>query len=232
MRITATVIFLLASAFAVEGAGRIEAFEALRLLPKERAAKLALIEGRDGKPAPDRWYLVVHDEMEPSGLREFAVAGPEIVASRTISQFAQTIKPEDVIENRALKVDSDDVAKLVQDYARENNASISTLNYELKKEGAEAAPVWKVTCLDETGIKVAELKITASKGTVISHDGFAVEPGPSGKKKPKLSTYAETQVTRPRPRPRAEPETEERRQEPGPSKIDRIGNSLRRLFGG
>lgn len=191
-----------ASLFAAETS----ALTALKLLPRDKAAKLARIEARDGTPEPDRWYLLVQDPAEENGLHEFVIAGKEIVASRAISQFADALKPEDVIGTAAVKIDSDRAAKLARQYAEANNVSISKMNYELKKEGADAAPVWKISCLDETGNKVGEITVTAGKGNVISHEGFAVAPTPAPapasksvaatKKKPapKFDVYADSQV--------------------------------------
>jgi hypothetical protein len=231
MRLPPVLIFAFASAITAVHAETVPALEAVKLLPKEKAARLAFIEGRDGTPEPDRWYLIVQDETQQNGFREFAVAGSEIVASRSVSQFAETVTPGDVIDPDALKIDSDRVSKLAQEYSRANNVQITTLNYRLQKEGPEAAPVWKVTCMNEAGAKVAELTVTASKGTVVSHEGFAVEPSTRRKsRKPKLSTYAETQVVKsparapsPQPPPRREPE---------PTGMDRVGNTLRKFFGG
>jgi hypothetical protein len=177
------------------------ALGALKLIPKDKAARLARIEARDGTPDPDRWYLIVHDPAEQNGLHEFVVAGKEIVASRAMSQFAETIKAEDVIGKEGVKIDSDKVAKLARQYGQANNAAISKINYELTKDGAGATPVWKVSCLDENGNRVGELTVTAGKGKVISHEGFAVEPPPvttaEQKKRtpsPKFDVYAESQV--------------------------------------
>ena len=51
------------------------ALDAIKLLPKTEAKKIARIEARDGTPAPDRWYVIAFDEKSESGVREYAVAG-------------------------------------------------------------------------------------------------------------------------------------------------------------
>lgn len=211
------------------------ALAALKLIPKDKAAKLARIEARDGTPDPDRWYLLVHDPAEENGVHEFVVAGKEIVASRSISQFADTLKPEDVIGAAAVKINSDRVAKLARQYAEANNIAISKMNYELKKEGADAAPSWKVSCLDDSGNQIAELTVTAGKGTVISHDGFAAAPTPTPapktsetKKKPapKFDVYADSQVAPGSGAPTAAPLRDP--QEPGPDGNDATLRERRR----
>ncbi len=154
------------------------ALDALKLLPRGEAKRLARIEARDGTPVPERWYFIVHDPKAESGVHEYVVAGGEIVASRDVSQFAESLRPDDVFGGDALKVNSDRAAKLAQQYAFANNMTVATMQYELKKEGAAAVPLWNVTCLDDAGKELGHLVLTASKGTVISHEGFAAEPPP------------------------------------------------------
>src|SRR6187455_158050 len=67
------------------------AFGALALLPKDVAARVARIEGPDGRPFPERWYVLVHDAAAPRGLREFVVTDGKALANRTLSQFADSL---------------------------------------------------------------------------------------------------------------------------------------------
>jgi hypothetical protein len=153
------------------------ALNAIKQLPRGEAKKIALIEARDGTPVPERWHILVHDPKDENGLHEYVVAGGEVVASRNISQFAESLKPTDVIGTSGLKIDSDKVAALAQQYAAANNLTVASLNYALKKEGTDAAPLWNVTCIDETGKEIGHLVVSAGKGNVVSHDGFTAEPG-------------------------------------------------------
>jgi len=148
------------------------ALNALKLLPKEQAKNLAVIEARDGTPMPERWHLLVHDKESETGLREYVIAGGEIVASRIISQFAQSLTAQDVIGLEALKCDSDQVARIAQDYAMANNVTAVAMNYKLKKEGPDAAPLWHVTCFDGSGNELGHIVLSAEKGNVVSRDGF------------------------------------------------------------
>ena len=149
---------------------------AIKQLPRGEAKKIALIEARDGTPVPERWHILVNDPKDENGLHEYVVAGGEVVASRNISQFAESLKPTDVVGGGAVRIDSDKLADLAQQYALANSVTIASLNYTLKKEGADAAPLWNVACLDETGKEVGHLVVSASKGSVVSHEGFTAEP--------------------------------------------------------
>src|ERR1700761_9449774 len=130
------------------------ALNAIKQLPKGEAKKIAVIEARDGTPFPERWHILVNDPKDENGLHEYVVAGGEVVASRNISQFAESIKPTDVMGTSGLKIDSDKVATLAQAYAQANNVTIASLNYALKKEGVDAAPLWDLTCMDEQGKEI------------------------------------------------------------------------------
>ena len=196
MRLTFTVpLFLLLLTGAPLGAQTTSAFEALRLLPRGDGRRVARIVAREGTPVPERWHILVQDPKTENGLREYVVAGGEVVASREVSQFAESLRAEDVIGADALKVDSDRAAKQVQQYAQINNLTVKMLHYELKKTGAAAAPLWTVVCLDAAGQEVGQLVLSATRGTVVSHPGFAAEPlplpgTPAPEEKPRLPVIA------------------------------------------
>jgi hypothetical protein len=203
---------------------------AIKQLPRGEAKKIALIEARDGTPIPERWHILVNDPKDENGLHEYVVAGGEVVASRNISQFAESLKPTDVIGTSGLKVDSDKLANLAQQYAIANNVAISTLNYSLKKEGADAAPLWNVTCLDETGKEIGHLVVSAGKGNVLSHDGFTAEPGANGDNPDTQSAEGDEGETHHKSH-----KSVAHKSTPAPEKKDvlsKIGNSLSKFFTG
>ena len=158
----------------------------------------------------------MHDPKEDSGVHEYVVAGGEVVASRSLSQFAESVREQDVFGLGPLRVDSDRVAKLAQEYAFANNMTIASMNYALKKEGADAAPLWSVSCLDESGKEIGHLVVSAGKGNVVSHEGFELEPGAASKEKPRtqasyqVANRAERRATPPRARPVAPPAEEKK----------------------
>jgi hypothetical protein len=214
------------------------ALGAIKLLPRGEYKKIVRIEAREGTPKPERWHIIVHDPKDESGVHEYVIAGGEIVASRAISQFVESVKPDDILKESLIKVDSDRVAALAQEYALANNVTIAALNYALKKEGAEAAPLWSVGCLDETGKQIGVLVVSAGKGNVISHEGFTAEPGTEAPARTETQGESEADREERRRYPRRtfvrvvaprNPST------PVPEKKDvvsRVGNSLNRFFTG
>ena len=167
----------LASATAAPAAAPLTVQGAMKLLTKDQAKNLVRIEARDGTPEPDRWYFQVYDPTAENGLREIVVWEKAIVASRTISQFLDSAKPEDVIGAKQLKIDSDDLIGLIQKYVEANSLDVAKINFTLYKDPDSAAIVWKLTCLDDSDKKIGELDINARTAAVLSHEGFDLAPG-------------------------------------------------------
>ena len=153
----------------------VTAFDALRALPQGAEKNLARIEAREGKPAPERWHILIHDSSSENGLREYVVAAGAVVAARQLSQFAQNLTPQDVIGVENVRVDSDKLAAAAAQYAVANNLTISTMNYALHKDAA-SAPVWQVDCLNSRGEKIGALVVSAHAGKIVSHEGFPIDP--------------------------------------------------------
>jgi hypothetical protein len=233
MRTTLFAMFLLVTLAAAQAQNAVTALSALRLIPRPDAKRLARIEAREGRPAPERWYFVIHDPQAENGLREYVVAGGEIVAMRALSQFADAVAPADVIGSDALKVDTDKLARVAEQYAEANGAKGALCNYRFAREGP--ASVWTITCVDATGKRLGEVVFDAAKGDVLSHGGFPKEPGPE-KNPARIARTDDRPRERPAPRKiatqnvvRAEPVATppEKR-----STVQKIGNSIQKLWGG
>jgi hypothetical protein len=197
MRILFTVVgcfaVLTSSAFSVV----ITALDAVKLLPKDQRKLVARIEAREGSPDPERWHILVNDKTAENGLKEFVVADGMIVAERTISQFAESLSPADALGD-GVKFDSNRAAQLARQFAQVNAVTAATIDYQLRKDGASGVPLWRLTCYDEAGRSVGILTVTATKGAVISHQGFAVEPSADGidnKARDRFQTTGTSQVT-------------------------------------
>ena len=215
-------LFVIGAAFApLARAGT--AVDAIRLLPAAQAKNLALIEGRDGSPDPERWYLLVRDAGEENGFRQFTVADGAIKGSTAISQFAESVKTQDVVGADAVKFDSDRLSLLARQFATANNSTIGHINYELKK--SDAGAVWKLSFSDESGASTAELTVSANKGEVLSHEGFANVPTRSDERKVAKLLAAEKKKT---DDAQENADGSEKKKNPGAA----IGRSISKLFGG
>ena len=213
----AFLFFLFVSTAAAQSDGT--ALDALKLIARDAAKRLVRIEAREGTPAPERWYLLVHDPAVERGVREFVVADGKLVTSRTLSQFAETLAPADIVGGDSVKIDSAHVAKLAAAFAGANGAKVGSLNYELTRDTVSNGPVWKVTVLDTAGDQLGVLVVNATKGTVLSSEGFEKSPasdllappaGPAGAEKTPGKKTKAPQAATPTPKP----------------------NMLKRIFGG
>lgn len=176
------ILFLISLSITAAGAAgqnATGALSALRLIPRSDAQRLAGIEAREGNLTPERWHFLVHDPGAENGVREYVIAGGEIVAMRDLSQFAETLTAEDVVGGDSVKIDSDRVGRLAQQYARANGASVATVNYQLKRAPGGGGANWTVTCMDAAGRRLGEVVCDAGKAAVLSHGGFPREPAPN-----------------------------------------------------
>ena len=208
------------------------ALDAVKSLPREQRARVARIEARDGSPEPERWHILVNDRAAENGLKEFVVAEGVIVADRGISQFAESLTPDQILGD-GVRFNSDRAAQLVQQYAQANDIIVASIAYQLRKDGPAAVPLWRLTCYSALGREIGSLTITATKGAVISHQGFTVEPTLVVAEKPR-----ETEKPREKPRPapvaqvvREAPLQPFREAQPPPPPPKKP-NVLQRIFGG
>jgi hypothetical protein len=209
------------------------AMNAIRQLPRGEYKRIVRIEAREGKPAPERWYIIVHDPKDENGVHEYVIAGGEVVASRSLSQFVESVKADDIVKESMIKIDSDKVGALASEYALANNVSVATMSYSLLKDGADAAPLWSVACFDESGKQIGTVVVSAGKGNVISHEGFTAEPGAEALAKTETQSDSDSgdhKTSQKRVAVRTTPNAT-----PSPDKGDifsRMGNSLNKFFTG
>lgn len=177
MKFLAAIVLLWIAALApLRAAEGIHALDALRLLPESSGERVAMITGRDGEPTPERWHFIVYDPAEPSGLHEYVVAKGEVVASRSLSQFAETVAPADVVGSAAIKIDSKEALSTARKYVESSKLTPAAYAFSLRKEPKAEGPLWTVACLDQEGRELAKVKVAANSGKVIEHDGFPVTP--------------------------------------------------------
>jgi hypothetical protein len=194
------------------------ALEALRCLPPVQSANLVRIEGRDGSPVPERWYLVVFDPASENGVREFVVAKNQLVASRNLSQFVESASAVDRLD--VIQVDSDRAQKVAAQYAEANAALVSQWSYTLTKTEGQSA--WHLAAINESGMRCGELIVSATSAVVLGHPGFSLEPAPPSEKKRKVVSAIAPKIEAPRALP-VEPVAES----PAPK---RRGGLLNRIF--
>ncbi len=150
------------------------ALGALALLPKDVATRVARIEGPEGRPFPDRWYVLAHEPAFPAGLREFVISEGKVVANRALSQFADRVSAEDVVGSTVVKLNSPEAAGIAAQFALHNGQLLGVIRYELLK--IDSAPAWRLTCRGQDGSLLGSIVLNATSGSVLSFDGFAKSP--------------------------------------------------------
>ena len=233
--ITALICFAGTAAFAAKDPVVNTAINAIRQLPRGEYKRIVRIEARDGKPAPERWHIIVHDPKDENGVHEYVVAGGEVVASRSLSQFVESVKADDIVKESLIKIDSDKVGALATEFALANNLNIVTMNYSLVKDGADAAPLWSVACFDEGGKQLGTVVVSAGKGNVISHEGFTAEPGAEALAKTETQGDPNGGPDDGKHNPKKILVRTTPNATPAPDKADilsRVGNSLNKFFTG
>ena len=161
------------STYAAEPVG---ALQACKALPKTQQKSVARIAGRGGKPLPEVWTIVVHEPKAANGLREYTITAGTVISTRDTSDLAERITAGNVLGLSAIKFDATQVAELAAAYADANKMALATVNYDLRKEGEDAAPLWRITALDEGGAILGEIVVTANTGALISQSGFPQAP--------------------------------------------------------
>src|SRR5688572_2256242 len=117
----ALLLLLCLGSLGLSAAEQSSALKALKVLPPGAVSQLAMIDGHDGAPVPERWHFLIQDPAAENGFREFVVAEQEIVAEREVSQFVTQLTPGEVLGAGAIKIDSGTVTRLVQRYAAAND---------------------------------------------------------------------------------------------------------------
>jgi hypothetical protein len=169
-------VLIVAPAICASAADQISALAASQALTKYQQHAIARLSARAGKPSPEMWTIVVYDSKAPKGLRELTVSSSTIVSSRTKSDIALKLTKADVIGLEGLRIDSDQVAELTASYASANQLAPAAFDYDLRKEGEDAAPLWTVNAFDQTGNRLGTVVVAANSGAIVSHEGFTQAP--------------------------------------------------------
>ena len=168
--------------------GNDSAYTALRAMGKElgREALDRVVEvtGRDGKPQPSLWKIVL---LEPAGgTREIDVAGGKITAQRTESKPPAS---RAAIHLSDLNLDSSGAFDATDAQARKVHLRFDSVNYVLHASDATGKPQWTLNLLNQEGGDVGAMRLSASDGNIVSIDGrLATGPTPSASPRPVAAT--------------------------------------------
>jgi len=147
---------------------------AMRLVARERGAdylpRMLHLYGENGVPQPQVWRVVARDRQ--NAVREFFVTKGEIVAEGVIPPAKANGISGTALPMARLAIDSDAAFTKAEQAARTAGIGFDRLYYQLRCLELSNNAAWFITLLDAKGMKVGELSVGASTGTVLTQNWF------------------------------------------------------------
>ncbi len=186
-------IFVL-GALAAEPALAATAYEALQVVKKVRGdavlKKLVEVRGETGQPQPQSWTILMSDPSARGGIREFVVAGGEIASERTpVRGYSSGAASFPVLDFARLNLDSDGAFRLANTHATNAKLGFHTVDYTLRTNDSDGAPMWVLHLFDYMGAPVGNLEVSAENGKVVR----ALEVDPDAREKPVVKATPDAQ---------------------------------------
>lgn len=163
------LLFLPLAAF-----GRDTAYQALRTVGAERdqalLSRVIEVKGRDGQPQPENWVVVLDDPLARGGVREIEVANKHIVSERTPVKAYSGSSAGSAMNFQKLNLDSQGAFVIAEEQAKKAKISFDAVDYLLRRDEANGAPVWTLQLLDPRLHRVASITLAADTGAVLASD--------------------------------------------------------------
>ena len=215
-----TVLLAIAIALASQSVRAATAYEALRVLGKQRGETIldnvTEVRGTNGAPQPREWKIIVKDASSRGGTKEFDVQGTRILGEKTPS-FRATGSPMNMSQ---LNLDSDGVHQVAESEAKKTGFPYDHADYTLRAGTHGGSPVWEIRLVDDKSGDVATLNVAATTGNIVSKEGFVKRRGGVTEAPPPPDRYPQE------PARYAEPV----QQSPSPG-LQRVGDGLNSFFG-
>ncbi len=154
--------------------GQDTAYQALRALSaaRDQAVLKSVIEvkGRSGTPQPENWIIVIDDPRARGGVREIEVSRGKVISERTPVKAYSGISVGVSMDFQKLNLDSQGAFTLAEEEAQKARVSFDSVDYLLRRDDTNGAPLWVLQLLDSSQRGVGTLKIAADNGNVLSRD--------------------------------------------------------------
>lgn len=155
-------------ALAAPAGSAFSGIEAVKTQAYGKSAQVVEIRGERGEPQPREWTLLLIDPKARGGVREVTVAGGQITAERAPLRGTTDIAGLAPLDTKALACDSDRVFTAVQSEAKQSGVGFHWIDYTLRTDPQSNAPVWNVKLFDHMGASVGSIRISATRGAVVS----------------------------------------------------------------
>ncbi len=183
MRPVSLLIALISLATATVLPAQITGKEAMRIVGRDRGAdylpRMLHLYGLDGLPQPAVWRVVARDGK--GAVREFFVSKGSIISEGVIPpEKANGISATPLPMHR-LNIDSTEAFAKVEAAARASKIGFDRLHYQLRCLELSNNAAWFLTLVNAQGLRVGEVSVGASTGTILTTTWYPVPaPLPGG----------------------------------------------------
>ena len=178
LRLLPVLTLLLAAKVVASPTGPVQAgLQAIESQPYAASAKVVEIRGERGDPQPKEWIFLLSDSTARGGVREITVTDGKITGERTPLRGMSDIAGLPPIDTHMLTADADAVFRIAHKEAIKSELGFDWIDYTLRTDADNKAPVWTVKLSDHMGAPVGTVRISAKGGTVVS----SLQPDPDAK---------------------------------------------------
>ena len=177
------------------------AYEALGVIKKARGdailEQLIEVRGESGQPQPQSWTILMSDPAARSGIREFVVTDGQIASERTpVRGYPVGTGAFPALNFPRLNLDSDGAFRVANTQATNAKVGFHTVDYTLRTNDSDGAPMWVMHLFDYMGAPVGKLEVSAENGKTIS--ALAIDP--DARQKPVAQAQPTPKPARPAPK--------------------------------
>ncbi len=168
VRLIFLVPVVLFAALAAPASAQQTAYGALFTAGKSAlGARLVGLSGERGSPQPQEWKFYYLDPSARGGVREIIVANREVTSNRTPLRGFSDLGSRAAINLGSLKVDSDRAFQIAEAQAVQRKIAFHWVDYSMRV-AADGYPRWTLLLLDNMGVPLGSLEISAETGAVVS----------------------------------------------------------------
>lgn len=158
--------------------------EAMRIVGRDRGAdylpRMLHLYGENGLPQPSVWRVIARDRQ--NAVREFYISKGAIIAEGVIPPAKANGISGTPLPMQRLNIDSDAAFAKAEQAARAAKVGFDRLHYQLRCLELSTNAAWFITMVDPQGVRVGEVSVGASTGTVLTQTWYrrplAVAGGP------------------------------------------------------
>jgi len=149
------------------------------------ASEIVTLSGQNGAEQPAAWRLVARDPAFPGRYREYQVKDGRLTSEQAVPAAESSSYASSPLVRAKIRVDSPVVFWRAHTEAKKALVGFDTVDYELRNAEFSTTPVWVVHLINQSGIKVGEVAVSAESGNVLRRTWF--EAGRQPAPRPKLT---------------------------------------------